>query len=283
MKPVPKPKPTMNLIMLQLADFVAREVDATGNTKGIIQMLDQRRVEHIMSTLKTAVGGTLQLGEADGKLGTGIITEITPLPKDEQPKKKKNQANKATYVPHKIVVEVVLDKAPPPPCPVTLIIGLCRAKSFPKIIETCTVLGVKTIYVINTNRVEPGYWHTHTLQEDQIHERLTIGLEQTVDTVYPKVYLCKDLDRFMTKTLPRVMEGCDQNYVAHPDPEGVPCPRGVSAPCNLLIGPEGGFIDPEMERFKEAGFQTITLGDRILPVQTAVHIVLGKLSGDALD
>ena len=28
---------------------------ATGNTKGIIQMLDQRRVEHIMSTLKTAV------------------------------------------------------------------------------------------------------------------------------------------------------------------------------------------------------------------------------------
>jgi len=276
-KPVPHTPPTMNLIMLQLLDFVSREVDETGTVKGIIQFLDQRRCEHILTTLKSQVGDQLQVGEADGKLGRGTITEMTPLPKEEQPKPKKNQANKAGYVAHRILVEVVLDQDPPTPCPVTVVIALCRAKNFPKTIETMTVLGVKTIYVINTERVEPGYWHTHTLQEDSIRERLTIGLEQTVDTLYPKVYLCKSLDRFVTKTLPRIMEGAKYNLVAHPDPEGIPCPRDVDGPTNLFIGCEGGFIDPEVDRFKEAGCQVITLGSRILPVQTAVHVLLGKL------
>ena len=88
----------MNLIMLQLLDFVSREVDETGTVKGIIQFLDQRRCEHILTTLKSQVGDQLQVGEADGRLGRGTITEMTPLPKEEQPKPKKNQANKAGYV-----------------------------------------------------------------------------------------------------------------------------------------------------------------------------------------
>jgi hypothetical protein len=28
------------------------------------------------------------------------------------------------------------------------------------------VLGVKRIFILNTERVEPGYWHTHTLQPE---------------------------------------------------------------------------------------------------------------------
>lgn len=110
-------------------------------------------------------------------------------------------------------LDVIILLQPPPPAPVRLIIALTRSKNFPKLLETVTVLGVKEIFVINTERVwklcwyeplisfvaqvEPGYWHTHTLERDHIRQRLTEGLEQAVDTVYPRVVLCKKWDRFV--------------------------------------------------------------------------------------
>jgi hypothetical protein len=38
----------MNLILLQLADFVAREIDADRVVRGIVELTDARRVEHII-------------------------------------------------------------------------------------------------------------------------------------------------------------------------------------------------------------------------------------------
>jgi hypothetical protein len=38
----------MNLILLHLADFVAREMDADRVVRGIVELTDARRVEHIL-------------------------------------------------------------------------------------------------------------------------------------------------------------------------------------------------------------------------------------------
>ena len=37
----------------------------------------------------------------------------------------------------------------------------------------------------------------------------------------------------------------------------------------IAIGPEGGFSDEEVEILKEFGFETVTLGPRILRAETA--------------
>ena len=37
----------------------------------------------------------------------------------------------------------------------------------------------------------------------------------------------------------------------------------------IAIGPEGGFSDEEVEELKKAGFETVTLGPRILRAETA--------------
>jgi 16S rRNA U1498 N3-methylase RsmE len=282
----------------------------------VYHMVDTRQ------TLSKEVGDKLQVGEADGNMGSGEVELIT--------------AGTSKDVAALIRLRVILDASPPPPSPVTVAVALTRSKTFPKILETLTVLGVKKIYILNTARVEPGYWHTHTLQPEAIRERLTLGLEQTVDTIYPDVILCKSLDRFIVRLTLLVLWGCSRhrgasdplwwvaaaplvvaccyccqpniltpfllllfvsscvqekqvpgmlvpgatNLIAHPDVEGEPgvaCPHDVAAPCNLLIGPEGGFLDPEVARFTELGFTTVGLGTRILPVQTAVHVLLGKL------
>ena len=55
------------------------------------------------------------------------------------------------------------------------------------------------------------------------------------------------------------------------------CPRGISDATLLAIGPEGGFVDYEVEKFLELGFEGIHLGERILRVETAVTALLSRL------
>ena len=45
----------------------------------------------------------------------------------------------------------------------------------------------------------------------------------------------------------------------------------------VFIGPEGGFDEKEVEAAKDAGFQVLTLGRRILRTETAGMMLLSVL------
>ena len=46
----------------------------------------------------------------------------------------------------------------------------------------------------------------------------------------------------------------------------------------VFIGPEGGFEESEIDRAREAGFEAVTLGRRILRTETAGLVVMAWLS-----
>jgi len=46
----------------------------------------------------------------------------------------------------------------------------------------------------------------------------------------------------------------------------------------LAIGPEGGFIPYEIEKFAERGFAAVSLGPRILTVEVAVSSLVSRLA-----
>lgn len=234
----------MNLILLFQDDFT----DSSG------VKLQGRRLEHVLNIHRASVGDRLCVGVLNGKIGTGTVTRID----DEA-----------------LEMAVVLERDPPPPLDVTLILALPRPIVLKRVVLSASSMGVKRIFLVHSKRVEKSYWNSPALAEDAIREQLILGLEQAKDTVMPEVQLRKRFKPFVEDELPEIIKET-LPIVGHPEATG-PCPRAVEGPVTLAIGPEGGFIDYEIEMLKACGFKAVNLGERILRVETAVPVLLSRL------
>lgn len=235
----------MNLVLVSDSDFVSDQV---------IRITDARRLQHISEFHQPKPGDTLKLGMLNGLMGKG---EVLLASQDV------------------IELQVSLTERPPKALPVTLVLALPRPKMLKRTLQTIATLGVKRIYLINSYRVEKSYWQTPLLSPEAIHEHLLLGLEQGCDTQLPKVQLVKRFKPFVEDELPGIV-GDTRALVAHPYAEEN-CPAQIDYPITLAIGPEGGFIPYEIELLKTAGFTSVSLGERIMRVETVVPFLLGRL------
>ena len=234
----------MNLILLQDEDFIAAgRVQLTG-----------RRLQHVAQVHRAALGDELRVGRVDGLLGHGRVSVLS-----EQC----------------LELDVVLDQSPPLPLPITLILALPRPKMLKRVLQSVSSLGVKKIYLLNSYRVDKSFWSSPLLTQEKLREQLLLGLEQARDTVVPQITLCPRFKPFVEDDLPEISAGTAA-YVAHPGATQV-CPHDLDCKMTLAIGPEGGFIPYEVAKLQECGFTPVSLGERILRVETAVPVLLSRL------
>jgi uracil-DNA glycosylase family 4 len=172
-------------------------------------------------------------------------------------------------------VRAELGLKPPEPLPVTLVLALPRPKVLRRVLFSASAMGVKRIFLVNSYRVEKSFWQSPVLGGESIRKQLILGLEQARDTILPCVFLRNRFKPFVEDELPDLSKETLQ-IVAHPAaPEQ--CPRSAGRPVTLAIGPEGGFITYEIERLISIGFSAVNLGERILPVETAVPFLISRL------
>lgn len=231
----------MNLILLFPDDFIS----------GDVVRLTGRRREHILSVHRANAGDVLVVGVAGGKIGRGTVL---------------NDA---------VEMRVALDREPPPPLDVTLVVALPRPKVLNRVVASATSMGVKRIYLINAWRVEKSYWKSPRLST--LGDQAILGLEQAGDTILPKIELRRLFRPFVENDLPEIAKG-SLRVVAHPG--GAPLAR-AGGPVTLVVGPEGGFIEKELHSLEAVGFAQISIGARILRVETAVAALLACLTSDA--
>ncbi|MBF0522208.1 MAG: 16S rRNA (uracil(1498)-N(3))-methyltransferase [Candidatus Omnitrophica bacterium] len=236
----------MNLILLYKSDFIKGQPTKV--------RLTGRRHGHVLEIHKAQVNDTLSVGLLNGRMGFGTVTHLDA---------------------HALEMDISLQEDPPPKLPVTLALALPRPIMLKRILSTIATLGVGRLILFNSWRVEKSFWNSSALKSEELEAQLVLGLEQARDTVLPEVSFRRYFTPFVTKEVPQLIQNTIA-LVAHPNVKDV-CPRHVKKPVTLFIGPEGGFIDSEVEALKAQGIKPVTLGERILRVETAVDVLLSRL------
>jgi len=235
----------MNLILLEPGDFPddPKRARITG-----------RRLTHVRQIHRAKLGDELCVGLVDGEIGEGRVVAL-----DDDA----------------LELEVSIHRAPPAPLPVTLVLALPRPLVLKRALIAATSMGIKRIILLNARRVEKSFWQSTALTEQALREQLVLGLEQARDTRMPEVWQRPRFRPFVEDELEGIVAG-GRGLVA--DPGGaVPCPRALEGPITLAIGPEGGWSVHELERFAAVGFTPVTLGERILRVETALPALVSRL------
>ncbi len=234
----------MNLLLLEKKDYIG---------PGRVQV-SGRRFEHIKKVLKAETGTRLSCGLINDRLGKARVIDLNH---------------------NCLEMEVTLESDPPDPLPLTLILALPRPKMLKRILESVVSLGVKEIYLINSWRVEKSFWKSPVLDKENLEKYFRLGLEQGKDTIMPRIYQKRFFSKFVKEELPIIGKG-SLCITAHPKTSNI-CPNSVNKKTTLAIGPEGGFIDLEVKTLEEAGFETFSIGERILKVETATTYLISRL------
>jgi RsmE family RNA methyltransferase len=234
----------MNIVVLEPEDFID---DDRVRLRG-------RTLHHIREVHRAAAGDRLRVGVVNGKIGQGVIDRID------------NDA---------VEMSIQLEADPPAAIPVRLILALPRPKVLNRTIAAAASMGIREIDLINAWRVEKAYWESPRLEQENLRLQAKLGLEQAGDTVLPTIRLRRLFTAFVREELPADLPG-KMALLAHPGVTTEP-PRNVSRSVVLAIGPEGGFIDREVDTFREVGFTPVSFGPRILRVETALAFLVGRI------
>nr|XP_061804816.1 ribosomal RNA small subunit methyltransferase E 1-like [Nerophis lumbriciformis] len=242
----------MNLLLVE-----AGELSDDGRVR-----LAGRRARHLLKVLRVKPGRRLRAAVVSGAIGEAEVEQIDG---------------------HEVVLRFELSELASAPEPwLDLILALPRPAVLHRVLQTAATVGVGRLWLINSWRVEKSFFSSPALEDDAIQRHLLLGAEQGGVTHLPEVRLEKLFVPFLER-LGRPAEStrrvlaeprCGtliEDYFASLDA----LPSEVRF--QLAIGPEGGWIEREVESFGEASFAAVELGPWVLRVETAVAAAVAQL------
>lgn len=154
---------------------------------------------------------------------------------------------------------------------VKLAVALLKNPSrFDFIVEKCTELGVREIIPMRTERTIVSKVHVDRLQKIALS-----AMKQCGRSFLPPIHPPLIFPEVLT-----YLERCDQKFITHEKADqmiagGVGKGIGESVKTlGILIGPEGGFTEEEVQSAVDCGFTPVSLGPRRLRSETAAMAVL---------
>lgn len=150
-----------------------------------------------------------------------------------------------------------------------LAIGVSRAERFDLVLQKATELGISEITPLHTERTEVKL-KGERLGKKMAHwqQILISACEQCQRNTLPALNTLQRLDTFLaspTNPLKLVL-----HHRGNKNLKQYQAPAGVT----LLVGPEGGLTDTEIEQACDANYNPLTLGPRVLRTETAPLVAL---------
>ncbi len=224
--------------------------------------LTDYRAEHIVKVLQLNTGDMIRFGIINDGRGKAQVTGIRQK------------------FPFFVDLKIEISESLAPVAPIDLVLALPRPIMLKRVLSQVTALGVGTIHLVHANRVEKSFWKASIVAEKNFRPYLLHGLEQAVDTRLPEICLHRRFKPFIEDHFPTIRDRYRTHILA--DPGGKSSLQleidNESGRVLLAVGPEGGWVDYEVQKFREQGFIDCSIGERILKVDTAVIALHSRIS-----
>jgi 16S rRNA (uracil1498-N3)-methyltransferase len=170
---------------------------------------------------------------------------------------------------------------PESPLRITLVQAVSRSERMDWTLQKATELGVRTIVPVLSARSVVRLDERQAAKKMRHWQAIVAGAcEQCGRSVVPEVLMPLELPQYLAVAA----RERGQRFVLNPTgPASLAGLSSVGPRVELLIGPEGGLDDAELERAAAAGFMPVRLGPRVLRTETAGIValtVLQSLWGD---
>ena len=219
-----------------------------------------RRAVHLLRVLRRGEGDSFDAGLINGPLGKGTLIRIGP---------------------DVLTLSFSWGAEPPPPDPLTLIIGLPRPQTARDILRDATSLGVAALHFVVTDRGERSYADSTLWTSGEWQRQLVTGAEQAFDTRLPEVTHGRTLLEVIGALPPDSLRLALDLYVASAAFSAGAIrwsDRTSGTPAvALAFGPERGWSNAERAVLRGAGFALVHLGQRVLRLETAVVAAVAVL------
>jgi len=161
---------------------------------------------------------------------------------------------------------------------ITVVQAISRGERMDQTLQKCTELGVAAFRPLLSKRVEVRLRAEKYAKRLEHWQRVVISAcEQSGRAVVPEVLGPLEFDDWL------VMEPAGQRLVLAPGAETSLAGVKLNDVAELVVGPEGGFSDTELELMGSRGIEAVSLGPRVLRTETAAPAavaVLQALAGD---
>lgn len=143
---------------------------------------------------------------------------------------------------------------------ISLVFCIPKKDKFELILEKCTEIGITDFYPVISDRTIKT-----NINIERAHKIIQEASEQAQRLDTPTLHTISKLDDILDELKPIVFDVEGEQYSDKSD-------AGLSS---VLIGPEGGFSQRELELFKEKNLTTYKLGNTVLKTETAAIVVSG--------
>ncbi len=232
------------------------------NITGSAAVITGPDARHISTVLRLATGAKVILFDGSGSYYETSLTRISPA---------RVEAAILSITPY---IESAEDSQPV----LHLGIGLLKGKKMDLVIQKITELGVASLHPFSSQYCvardqaggRPARWRKIALE----------ACKQCNRPKPPEIHATKDLPELLAAA---GKDRHDLKLFFWEDNEGQKSLRDIFAPLKkvnsvmIIIGPEGGFAAEEVSLAKDAGYETVTMGSRILRTETAAITAVSVL------
>ena len=234
----------MNLLLVRPEERQGERVIVSG-----------RRALHVRDVLKAQPGERIRMGVVRDSIGSAEVLE--------------NDGER-------LILGNLQMQSPGGPPRLRLVIALPRPKALRRLLQTAASFQVEHIDLVNAWRVHKSYWDSPSVEPEALREELWLGCEQGRHVWLPTIAVHRMFRPFI-EGLELKAPGDGPRMVAHPGSAlWLRDIRPGTGSAVIAIGPEGGWIDKELESFDRAGFQKISVSKAILRSEIALAATLAQ-------